>query len=200
MSVETRSIALFSYDINSSININDYAHDAVTTSNGTIGRQFHYMIWNNINLENMIGTTYYNAYSKFTIKLLHTTICDLCGNSTYGFDANTPSRVEYANTEFVLRGLDFNPPPYSHTNSANTGASMMVGSLANLLPSSNIIFNHFNTFNTSSSRNIAYRFNKPTGNHSLQIVRFIPNTNTYAPTTTFGYGHFKFVFEIAGSM
>ena len=198
MSVESRSITLSSRDINPSINVNDYALDAVTTTNGTIGRQFQFMTWNNINLENMIGATYYNAYSKFTIRLLHCAVCDLCGNSTYGFSSSALTRIEYANTEFVLNGLTFDPQPYSHTNPSNTGASIIVGALTNQIPSSATGANPFNSLSTGNNRNVAYRFNKPTGNLTLTIDRIIPNTNTYAPTTAFGYGHFKFVFEIRG--
>ena len=194
------TITLSSYDINPSININDYSFNDVTTQNGTIGRQFQFMTWNNINLENLIGTSYFNAYSKFTIRLLRCTVCDLSGNSTYGFIANTASRVEYANTEFVLSGLAFNPQPYSHTNSSNTGASIIVGALTNHLPSTATGANPFNNISLVNNRNVAYRFNKPTGNLTLKIDRILPNTNTYAPTTAFGYGHFKFVFEISGSV
>lgn len=198
MSVESRSITLSSRDINPSIDVNDYALGAVTTTNGTIGRQFQFMTWNNINLENMIGATYYNAYSKFTIRLLHCAVCDLCGNSTYGFSSSALTRIEYANTEFVMSGLTFDPQPYSHTNPSNTGASIIVGALTNQIPSSATGANPFNSFSTGNNRNVAYRFNKPTGNLTLTINRIIPNTNTYASTTAFGYGHFKFVFEIRG--
>jgi len=170
MSVESRSITLSSRDINPSIDVNDYALDAVTTTNGTIGRQFQFMTWNNINLENMIGATYYNAYSKFTIRLLHCAVCDLCGNSTYGFSSSALTRIEYANTEFVMSGLTFDPQPYSPFNSSSTG----------------------------NNPHVAYRFKKPTGNLTQTKNRIIPNTNTYASTTAFGYGHFKFVFEIRG--
>ena len=41
------------FDINASVNINDYATAAISNATGTIGPQFQYMIWNNINLENM---------------------------------------------------------------------------------------------------------------------------------------------------
>ena len=194
------AITLFSYDINPSINVNDYSFNDVTTQNGTIGRQFQFMTWNNINLENLIGTSYFNAYSKFTIRLLHTAVCDLSGNSTYGFITNTASRIEHSNTEFVLSGLTFNPQPYSHTNPTNTGASMMVGALSSTLPSTATASNVFNLFTIRNTRNVAYRFNKPTGNLTLKIDRILPNTNSYAPTTAFGYGHFKFVFEISGSV
>jgi hypothetical protein len=190
------TITLFSYDINPSINVNDYATAAVVTSNGTIGRQFQYMIWNNINLETLVGSTFFNANSKFTIRLLQCAICDLCGNSTYGFDANTASRIENANVEFVLSGLNFNPVPYSHINPANTGASILTSPLTQLPSSATAVA----TFpGPRNNKGMVYRFNKPTGNLTLKIDRFIPNTNTYAPTTAFGYGHFNFLFEICGS-
>lgn len=198
MSDKTRSITLSSYDINPSISANDYALSAVTTTNGTIGLQFQSITWNNINLENMLGTSFYSNFSKFTIRLLQCAVCDLCGNSTYGFDTSGVTRIENLNTEFVLSGLDFSPPPYSLTNPSNTGASMMIGILANQIPSSATGSNSFNRLTLGTNRNVAYRFNKPIGNVNLKIDRINPNTNTYAPTTAFGYGHYKFVFQITG--
>jgi hypothetical protein len=195
----SRTITLFSYDINPSINANDYATANVVTSNGTIGRQFQYMTWNNINLETLVGSTFFNAYSKFTIRLLQCIVCDLSGSSTNGFDTNGITRIDNANSEFVLSGLDFNPMPYSHINPANTGASIFTSPLA-LIPSSAVaVVNFTGTISLRANNAVTYRFNKPTGNLTLKIDRFIPNTNTYAPTTAFGYGHFKFIFEIRGS-
>jgi hypothetical protein len=195
----SRTITLFSYDINPSINVNDYATAAVVTSNGTIGRQFQYMIWNNINLETMVGSTFFNAYSKFTIRMLQCIVCDLSGNSTYGFDISGVSRLDNANSEFVLSGLDFNPMPYSHINPTNTGASIFTCTLAQIPSSATAVVNFTGTINLRTNKAVTYRFNKPTGSLTLKIDRFIPNTNTYAPTTAFGYGHFKFLFEICGS-
>jgi hypothetical protein len=82
MTTEVRCITLSSSDINASVNINDYATTAITNTTGTIGPQFQYMIWNNINLENMVGSAFFNKYTKFKIRLLHCSICDLSGNST----------------------------------------------------------------------------------------------------------------------
>jgi len=198
MSIETRSITLSSYDINPSVNINDYATNPVTTSNGTIGQQFQYMIWNNVNLQNLVGSAFYNTYSKFTIRLLHCSVGDLCGNSTYGFDAIAESRVKNANAEFILNGLDFNPLPYSHTNPANTGASMITAPLRQLPSSAVAIPTFTSAISTINNIHTLYKFNKPTGNLTLKIDRIIPSTNTYASTTAFGYGHYKFIFEIRG--
>jgi len=195
----SRTITLFSYDINPSINVNDYATADVVTSNGTIGRQFQYMTWNNINLETLVGSTFFNAYGKFTIRLLQCIVCDLCGNSTYGFDTNAANRIDNANSEFVLSGLDFNPMPYSHINPANTGASILTSTLVQIPSSAVAVVNFPGSYSLRNSKAVVYRFNKPTGNLTLKIDRFIPNTNTYAPTAAFGYGHFKFIFEICGS-
>jgi hypothetical protein len=199
MTTEVRCITLSSSDINASVNINDYATTAISNATGTIGPQFQYMIWNNINLENMVGSAFFNKYTKFKIRLLHCSICDLCGNSTYGFDTNIVTRIQNANINLLLSGLDFNPSPYSHTNPTNTKVSIMTNSI-NQLPSSATAIPSFTTPSNRHSTYTSFRFNKPTGNVTLQIDRMIISTNTYAPiTNAFGYGHFKFLFEVSGS-
>lgn len=147
----------------------------------------------------MVGSAFFNKYTKFKIRLLHCSICDLCGNSTYEFDTNVVTRIQNANINLLLSGLDFNPSPYSHTNPSNTKVSIMTNTMSQL-PS---IARGVVLFTTPSNRHSLYtsfRFNKPTGNVTLQIDRIIPSTNTYAPiTNAFGYGHFKFLFEVSGS-
>jgi hypothetical protein len=199
MTTEVRCITLSSSDINASVNINDYATAAITNATGTIGPKFQYMIWNNINLENMVGSAFFNKYTKFNIRLLHTSVCNLQANSTHGFDTNIVTRFQNAGINFLLSGLDFNPLPYSHTNPTNTKVTL-ISSVQIPIASTSTAIPTFTTLSNRHSSYSSFRFNKPTGNVTLQIDRIIPSTNTYAPTTNgFGYGHFKFVFEISGS-
>ena len=147
----------------------------------------------------MVGSAFFNKYTKFKIRLLHYSVCDLCGNSTYGFDTNVVTRIQNATVNMLLSGLDFNPSPYSHTNPTNTKVTLNSNILSQLPSSTTAVV----TFTTPSNRHSTYtsfRFNKPTGNVTLQIDRIIPSTNTYAPiANAFGYGHFKFIFEVSGS-
>jgi len=195
MSFEIRNICLNTYDINNSQIGSNYALDIVSNSNGTIGEYFNYMTWNNVNLRTMLGDTYFNKYSTFSIKLIQCLIGDLI------YDDSTIS-TNGSTVEFHLEGLSFknyNSTPYSITNiNTITSVTLYTGSLSQLPSMSNLSTTVSGTkINTFIEKQQAYLFTKPTiDTVNLTIRRLNPTTQQYS--NTLGYGHFKFIFEICG--
>jgi hypothetical protein len=196
MSFEIRNICLNTYDINNSPIGSIYALDIVSNSNGTIGEYFNYMTWNNVNLRTMLGDTYFNKYSTFSIKLVQCLIGDLIYDDSIILSTNETA------VEFRLEGLSFknyNSTPYSITNiNTITSVTIYTGSMSQLPSMSNLSTTVSGTkINTFNDKQQSYLFKKPTTDTvNLTIRRYKPTTQQYS--NTLGYGHFKFIFEICG--
>ena len=67
--MNTRSFVLSSYDISPSDDLVDYYNQTVTTQNGTVADNRMSLTWNNVNLQQLLGNDFYNAYNRFTIRL-----------------------------------------------------------------------------------------------------------------------------------
>jgi hypothetical protein len=183
---EKRILVLNSQWISNSLNAADYFNTTISNSVGTITNNRYTNTWNNINLRQLMGDTYYNSYSKFNIKLnaaqtstLSTTVL-----------ANSYNKSNTYCVDHYLSGLAFDP-------SVN---QVLVLSGSNTLPPT--------TAGTSlgygfgyALQNPSYVFSKP-AQDTVNITVNIVSTNTQQPivplTSAEIMGHNFFVFEIKG--
>ena len=192
MSVEKRILSLSSYDINPSTAASDYATTSVTTSTGTIGQNFNFMIWRNVNLKTSLGESYYNKYSKFSIKLIECFV----GNLTY---TDISSNIEQS-VRFNLEGLPFknyNATPYSLANINSTFKVCLYTGLLSKLPSMTTLSSTVSGTKISIEDPPTYIFTKPT-NDVVDLTIPVLKLSGLEYLNKLGYGHFRFVFEISG--
>ncbi len=193
MSVEKRILSLSSYDINPSTAASDYATTSVTTSTGTIGQYFNYMNWTNVNLKTSLGESYYNKYSKFSIKLIECFV----GNLTY---TDISSNIEQS-VRFQLVGnlpfKNYNATPYNLANINSTNRVTLYTGLLSKLPPMTTLSSTVSGTKISIEDPPTYIFTKPASDvitMSIEVVKL--SGSEYL--NTLGYGHYRFVFEISG--
>jgi hypothetical protein len=192
MSVEVRILSLNTYDINISTSAVDYSTGDLTTSNGTVGGNFNFMSWRDVNLKTILGESYYNKYNKFSIKMLQCLVGDL----TY---TNISSQTNLP-IEFNLEGLPFknyNSTPYSLSNINSTVNVTIHTGLLSKLPSMSTLSSVVSGTKFTVEDPLTYIFAKPTADTVNLTIRCVnPSTKQYL--NALGYGHFRFIFEIRG--
>jgi len=185
---EPRNLILYTQWISDSTNAADYYNTTISNSVGSISNNRSTNTWNNINLRQLMGDTYYNTYSKFTIT--STDIEQNVLNTTYL--ANTYRRVNDYFSDLYLSGLQFDPsitdaligtgvaltPP--------TGAGQTVG---------------FGLTTNKNDTGPIYVFNKPQQDTvNITINRKITSTQQFCIPLSSDeiLGHSVYFFEIKG--
>jgi hypothetical protein len=102
---EIRNLVLYTSWISNSIDANDYFNTTISNSVGTISNNRNSMTWNNINLRQLMGDTYYNSYNKFSIKISGSTTNVLLTTSL----ANSYRKSNDYFFDYYLSGLQFDP-------------------------------------------------------------------------------------------
>ena len=187
--METRPFKLSSYDISPSNNLADYYKQTVTTQYGTVADNRMSLTWNNVNLQQIVGNDFYNAYNRFTIKLVN--------QSWYGaptsYSGTTYSAQNYQD-QFVnvyLKGLPFYPPVYNSpdgalVNTLDTG--ILSTTVGGTVGRSNVSNSINQTFLKTSTANISIN------------IRCVATEQPYSPAdiSTYIWGHSVYHFEITG--
>ena len=185
---ETRNLILYTQWISDSTNAADYYNTTISNSVGSISNNRSTNTWNNINLRQLMGETYYNTYSKFTITMgtSHQNIL----NTTYL--ANTYRRTNDYFVDLYLTGLQFDPSLNDALITSGFLMSLPVVAGQTLGYGSNIYNNHTVT---------TYVFNKPQQDTvNITINRKITNTQQFCIPLSSNeiLGHSMYFFEIKG--
>ena len=114
--METRTFRLSSYDISPSNNLADYYKQTVTTQYGKVADNRMSLTWNNVNLQQIVGDDFYNAYNRFTIRLVNHAWFN-APTSDSGTALN-PQIYQDGFVNVYLNGLPFYPPVYNSPNGA----------------------------------------------------------------------------------
>lgn len=185
---ETRNLILYTQWISDSTNAADYYNTTISNSVGSISNNRSTNTWNNINLRQLMGDTYYNTYSKFSITLgiSHQNIL----NTTYL--ANTYRRINDYYFDLYLSGLQFDPSMNDALISSGFSMSLPVVAGQTLGYGSTIYKNHTGP---------TYVFNKPQQDTvNITINRKITNTQQFCIPLSSNeiLGHSMYFFEIKG--
>lgn len=183
---EKRILVLNTAWISNSLNAADYFNTTISNSVGTITNNRYTNTWNNINLRQLMGDTYYNSYSKFNIKLNAAQTSSL---STLTL-ANSYNKSNTYCVDHYLSGLTFDP----------SVSQVLILSGSNILPPT--------TAGASlgfgvayAPQNPSYIFSKP-AQDTVNITVNMVSTNTQQPivplTSAEIFGHSLIVFEIKG--
>jgi len=187
--METRPFKLSSYDISPSNNLADYYKQTVTTQYGTVADNRMSLTWNNVNLQQIVGDDFYNAYNRFTIKLVN--------QAWYGAptsDSGVTYSAQNYQDQFVnvyLKGLPFYPPVYNSpdgalVNTLDTG--ILSTTVGGTVGRSNVSNSINQTFLKTSTANISIN------------IRCVATEQPYSPAdiSTYIWGHSVYHFEITG--
>lgn len=185
---EPRNLILYTQWISDSTNAADYYNTTISNSVGSISNNRFTNTWNNINLRQLMGDTYYNSYSKFTITVGDSVQNVL--NTTYL--ANTYRRTNDYFFDVYLSGLQFDPS----INEAliTTGISLSPPTAAGQTIGYGSGFNKNHTGPT-------YVFNKPQQDTvNITINRKITSTQQFCIPLSSDeiLGHSMYTFEIKG--
>ena len=185
---ETRNLILYTQWISNSTNAADYYNTTISNSVGSISNNRSTNTWNNINLRQLMGDTYYNTYSKFSITfgMVQKNIL----NTTYL--ANTYRRINDYFSDLYLSGLQFDPS----INEALivTGMNFTPPTGAGQTPGFGLITYKNHTGPT-------YVFNKPQQDTvNITINQKITNTQQFCIPLSSDeiQGHAVYTFEIKG--
>ena len=187
--METRTFRLSSYDISPSNNLADYYKQTVTTQYGTVADNRMSLTWNNVNLQQIVGDDFFNAYNRFTIRLVNQA---WFGASTS--DSGTAYSAQNYQDTFVnvyLKGLPFYPPAYNSPD----------GALVNTLDLGLLSITTGQTFGRTQNANSINRTFLKTSSASLSInIRSVTTEQPFSPADipTNLWGHSVYHFEITG--
>jgi hypothetical protein len=190
MTTEVRNLVLYTGWITNSTTATDYFNTTISNSVGTITNNRYTVTWNNINLRQLMGDTYYNSYSKFSIKFT----LGITNNLTTTTLANSYKKYNDYCIDHYLSGLNFDP--------LQNQVLVVTGSLFTLPTSAGALvgFSALNYGNTIHN-NPEYTFTKPTQD-TVNITINILSTNTQqviVPLTSAEIlGHSSYTFEIKG--
>jgi hypothetical protein len=185
---EPRNLILYTQWISDSTNAADYYNTTISNSVGSISNNRSTNTWNNINLRQLMGDTYYNTYSKFTI-----TVGDSVQNVlNTSYLANTYRRTNDYFFDVYLSGLQFDPS----INEAliTTGMNLSPPTVAGQTIGYGSGFNKNHTGPT-------YVFNKPQqDNVNMTVNRKITSTQQFCIPLSSDeiLGHSMYTFEIKG--
>jgi hypothetical protein len=188
MTTEVRNLVLYTAWISNSTTATDYFNTTISNTVGTITNNRYSVTWNNINLRQLMGDTYYNSYSKFSIKILQGNINNLLTTTL----ANSYKKFNDYCFDIYLSGLNFVPSLGQVLISSGNVISMPTSAGANLgygVPASR--------YPTTPE----YTFTKP-AQDTVNITINILSTNTQqviVPLTSAEIlGHSIYNFEIKG--
>ena len=187
MTTEVRNLVLYTGWITNSTTATDYFNTTISNSVGTITNNRYTVTWNNINLRELMGNTYYNSYSKFSIKFT----LGITNNLTTTTLANSYKKNNDYCIDHYLSGLNFEP--------SQNQVLVLTGSLFTLPTSAGALVG-FSMINQKQSAP-EYTFTKPSQD-TVNITINILSTNTkqvIVPLTAAEIlGHSSYTFEIKG--
>lgn len=183
---EVRNLVLYTGWISNSTTATDYFNTTISNTVGTITNNRYTTTWNNVNLRQLMGDTYYNSYSKFAIKfmvgtnnVLDTTVL-----------ANSYNKNNRYFVDYYLSGLQFDPSQSQVV--INSGVQIATPTTAG----ATVGFGHA-AFEDAPQ----YTFIKPsqeTVNLTINILSTNTQQNIVPATSAEIIGHGIYIFEIKG--
>ena len=169
---ESISLALKTFDINSSDTQADYYNTIVTTNKGKVFNDRTGYTWNNVNMRNLLGD-WYNKYDKFNICLV-----------SIAQSYQSTQTVESCNVVAIkMNGLQW-LSSYDQASGNNTG-NVVIG------------VKNFNQDNDDflSSNYITFRKGQQITNITITLD-CLQNDKTLIPDADSTFGHMIFLFNI----
>lgn len=184
---EKRNLILSTEWISTSLNAEDYFNTTISNSVGTITNNRYTNTWNNINLRQIMGDTYYNTYSKFSIKI-NTSVSNILLTT---YLANSYNRVNKYCVDHYLSGLTFDPSVSQvlFASGSNTLLPVTAGTSLGFGVGPYITINPEYVFSKPAQDTVNLTINTVTTNTQQPIV---PLTSAEI------IGHSLYVFEIKG--
>ena len=199
MSNEIRNLVLRSYDINASNTNTVYfsaTGAAVVTAAGSVADNRNTMIWNNVNLRQMMGDTFYNKFNKFHIRLNSF----FQGMTTTSVAAATAATTDARSVDIYLSGLAFEPSPYNQGSASKSAGRVQITTAILPILATTAGQGVGSVTNYSYGQSPSFTFSKTADSPTIKIEMVIANTQAaYIPLTNLLiYGHTEFNFEIHG--
>jgi hypothetical protein len=199
---ETRNLVLRSYDINASNTQTDYFGLTVTTPAGIVADNRLNLTWNNVNLRQMMGNTFYNKFDKFQIRL-NVVYIGQTTQSYIGGAAQTALSTSWRSMDIYMSGLPFDPPPYNQGSSTKSAGRVQIGSVicpALTVGASTAGQGVGGITNYEYEQTPSYTFSKTADSPTINI-QLLVSTTQGLPAFAGGpnmMGHMQFFFEIIG--
>jgi hypothetical protein len=194
---EHRVLTLRSYDINASNTASVYFNTIVTTPAGEVADNRMSLCWNNVNLRQLMGDSFYDKFDKFHIRLNTLLIGQ---TQTAVLASQTAASTDARSVVMYLSGLAFDPAPYNQ-GSATKSAGRVQFSM-NVLPqiaaTAGLGVGQVNVYAIGQSP--SYTFSKTADSPTIKIhIVQQSNQQPFVPAAdTSLYGHMDFIFEIHG--
>jgi hypothetical protein len=194
---EFRVLTLRSYDINASNTAADYFNTVVTTPAGEVANNRMTLCWNNVNLRQLMGDTFYSKFDKFHIRLNTLLIGQ---TQTAVLTPQTAAATDARSVVMYLSGLAFDPAPYNQGSSTHSAGRVQF--TMNVLPAiaatAGLGVGAVNVYAIGQSP--SYTFSKTADSPTIKIdIVQQSNQQPFVPAAdTSLYGHMDFIFEIHG--
>lgn len=194
---EYRVLTLRSYDINASNTASDYFNTVVTTPAGEVANNRMTLSWNNVNLRQLMGDSFYSKFDKFHIRLNTLLIGQ---TQTAVLTPQTAAATDARSVEMYMTGLAWDPAPYNQGSSTHSAGRVQFS--MNVLPqiaaTAGLGIGQVSVFAVGQSP--SYTFSKTADSPTIQIdIVQQSNQQPFVPVaSTSLYGHMDFTFEIHG--
>lgn len=197
---EMRALVLRSYDINPSNSAATYFSATgapVITAAGTIADNRMTMTWNNVNLRQMMGDTFYNKFDKFHIRL---NIFKIGQNATSVIATQTVATADARSADIFMLGLPWDPAPYNQGSSTKSAGRVEIMAVVLPIIPATAGLGIGQSINYGYGQSPSYTFSKTADSPTITIQIVTASTQTaYIPAaSTLLYGHSEFIFEIHG--
>lgn len=197
---EIRTLALRSYDINPSNSAATYYSATgapVVTAAGIVADNRMTMTWNNVNLRQLMGDTFYNKFDKFHIRL-NTFMMGQNGTSVLA--AQTVASSDARSVDIYMLGLPWDPSPYNQGSATKSaGRVQIMSTVLPILPTTaglGVGQSVSYGYGQSPSHTFSKTADSPT--ITIQIVTASTQTAYIPASNALLYGHCDFIFEIHG--
>lgn len=194
---EYRVLTLRSYDINASNTAADYFNTVVTTPAGEVADNRMTLTWNNVNLRQLMGDSFYNKFDKFHIRL--NTL--LIGQTTTAvLTPQTAAATEARSVEMYMSGLAWDPAPYNQGSSTHSAGRVQFS--MNVLPqiaaTAGLGVGQVSVFAVGQSPSFTFSKTADSPTIKIHIVQQADQLPFVPAAATSLYGHMDFTFEIHG--
>jgi hypothetical protein len=192
MSTETRNLILKTSWISSSTDPYTYLEQTVDNATGKIEENNECYTWYNVNLQQILGDSYYNQYTKFSIRSVEIKTALL--STTYNTNSADANSDIYNNTmiEYYLSGLNFDP---------SVNRVLVQTAVEQIIPADSAGTGFTSASPTLMSNQAPiYYFSKPVAGVNIKIDRNVLNTHGHRTVNSINdvIGPSIFMFEIVG--
>lgn len=197
---EIRILTLRSYDINSSNSAATYFSATgapVVTAAGTVADNRFTLTWNNVNLRQLMGDSFYNRFNKFHIRL---NTFMMGQTPTAILATQTIASADARSVDIYMSGLAWDPSPYNQGSSTKSGGRVQIMStVLPILPTvAGLGVGQSVSYGYGQSPSYTFTKSADSQNITIQIVTASTQTAYIPASSPLLYGHTDFIFEIHG--